>query len=129
MNPEFYDYVMEKLFAVGVYDVFFTPIQMKKNRPGVKLTVLYRKNEEKIIDIILKETSSLGVRIYRNISRVCLQREYRQVETPWGEVRVKLGIKDDKIINIAPEYDQCKKLAEENEVSLKEIYRSARLAI
>ena len=124
MNPEFYDYIMEKLFDKGALDVYFTPIQMKKNRPAVKLSVLYKDNEEEIVDTIFAETSSIGLRFYRNIERVCLDREYNKVETPWGEVTVKVAYKDGEILNFAPEYEDCKKIAKKEGISLKKVYKS-----
>ncbi|MGM0409887.1 MAG: nickel insertion protein [Bacillota bacterium] len=127
MNPEYYEYVMEKLFDKGAVDVYFTPIQMKKNRPAIKLSVLYKDNEEEIVDTIFRETSSLGLRFYKDIERVCLEREYKQVETPWGKVTVKLAYKDGEIVNVAPEYEECKKIAKKEGISLKKVYESAKI--
>lgn len=126
MNPEYYEYVMEKLFKKGAIDVYFTPIQMKKNRPAQKLSVLYKDNEEEIVDTIFRETSSLGLRFYRDIERVCLEREYEQVETPWGKVTVKLAYKDGELVNVAPEYEDCKKIAIKEGISLKKVYESSK---
>lgn len=125
MNPEFYDYLMDKLFVKGALDVYFTPIQMKKNRPAVKLSVLYKENEKEIVDTIFRESSSLGIRFYKNIGRLCLKREYKTVITNWGEVKVKLAYQGEELVNIAPEYEDCKKLAEKENVSLKKIYQQA----
>lgn len=125
MNPEHYDYLMEKLFTKGALDVYFTPIQMKKNRPAIKLSVLYKNNEKEIIDTIFEESSSLGIRFYKNIERVCLERKYKKVTTSWGEVKVKLGYKGKEIVNIAPEYDDCKRIAQKENVSLKKVYQEA----
>ncbi|HKL74730.1 MAG TPA: nickel insertion protein [Halanaerobiales bacterium] len=125
MNPEFYDYLMDELFAKGALDVYFTPIQMKKNRPAIKLSVLYKNNEKEIVNTIFKESSSLGIRFYRNIERVCLERKYKTVTTKWGKVKVKLAYNGEELVNIAPEYEECKKLAEKENVSLKKIYQEA----
>mgnify|MGYP006302114253 FL=1 len=125
MNPEFYNYLMDKLFVKGAIDVYFTPIQMKKNRPAVKLSVLYKENEKEIVDTIFRESSSLGIRFYKNIGRFCLKREYKTVITNWGEVKVKLAYQGEELVNIAPEYEDCKKLAEKENVSLKKIYQQA----
>ena len=123
MNPEFYDYVMEKLFAAGALDVYYSSIQMKKNRPAVKINVLVAEHKlQKVIDILLEETTTLGVRIIENISRVCLKREIRKVTTPWGRVAVKIGIKGDKIVNIAPEYDDIKNIADQSKTPIKKVY-------
>ena len=123
MNTEFYDYVMEKLFAAGALDVYYSSIQMKKNRPAVKINVLVAEHKlQKVIDILLEETTTLGVRIIENISRVCLKREIRKVTTPWGRVSVKIGIKGDKIVNIAPEYDDIKNIADQSKTPIKKVY-------
>ena len=124
MNPEFYDYIMDKLFAAGALDVYYTPIHMKKNRSGIKFNVLADSdNTEKIIDIMLTESTTLGVRIIDNIQRSCLNRKTKTVPTPWGEARVKIALKNDKIVNIAPEYEDCKKIAEREGIPLKKIYQ------
>ena len=127
MNPEHYDYLMDKLFSEGALDVYFTPIQMKKNRPAIKLSVLYKNNEKEIVDTIFEESSSLGMRFYEDIRRVCLERKFVNIITDWGKVKVKFGYKNDKIINISPEYDDCKKISQRENISLKKVYQEARL--
>ncbi|MFW6269069.1 MAG: nickel insertion protein [Bacillota bacterium] len=123
MNPEFYEYVMEKLFAAGALDVYYTPLYMKKNRPGVKLSVLVEKADlEDTANILLRETTTLGVRIIDNIRRFCLDRRIEEVETPWGKVKIKIACKNDKIINIAPEYEDCKEIAQKEGIPLKQIF-------
>lgn len=130
MNPEFYDYIMDKLLAAGALDVYLSNIQMKKNRPAVKLSVLVKEGLlEEIIDIILKETTSLGVRILDNVERYCLQREFKEVDTPWGKVKVKIACRGDEVINIAPEYEDCRKIAVKEGVSLKEVYCRAKRCV
>ncbi len=106
MNPEFYDYIMEKLFAAGALDVYFTSIQMKKNRPAVKVSVLVTQGKsEEIADILLAESTSLGVRVIDKVWRYCLERQKKKIITPWGEVGVKIARRGDKVLNIAPEYE------------------------
>ncbi len=125
MNPQFYDHVMDRLFLAGALDVYFTPIQMKKNRPAVKITVIIEEKDlEKIEDILLKETTTLGLRIF-STSRKTLDRKVDEVETEWGRVRIKVGMINGKISNVAPEYDDCKTIANEHGLPIKEIYQNA----
>ncbi|ADL13291.1 LarC family nickel insertion protein [Acetohalobium arabaticum] len=123
MSQEFYDYIIQQLFKVGALDVYLTPIQMKKNRPAQKLTVLTaERNLNNLLEIIFAETTTLGVRINRQ-QRYKLEREIRQISLEGREVDVKLGFKGDKLVNIAPEYDSCKQAAEDLDLPLKEVYR------
>lgn len=125
MNPEFYDYLMEKLFDAGAVDVYLTPVQMKKNRPGTLLTVNSNlKDHQPLIEIILKETTTLGLRMYP-VNRIKMTREYQEVVTPWGCVKIKVAKFNNKIYNIKPEYADCKALAEKNGVPLKEVWQEA----
>ncbi|MBI3301836.1 MAG: nickel pincer cofactor biosynthesis protein LarC [Deltaproteobacteria bacterium] len=125
LNPELYEHVMERLFAAGARDVFLQPIQMKKNRPGVLLWVLGEvADREKLSGLIFAETSTLGIRSYP-VARVALRRESKEVVTPYGSVRVKLAHSPDGRINMAPEYEDCKRLAREKDVPLKIIYEAA----
>jgi len=104
-------------------DVFLTPVHMKKNRPGSVLTVLCSDEKtEKIVNILLKETTTLGVRILKKVQRYSLKRNVETVDTEWGKVRVKIAKSGDKIINIAPEYEDCKKISLENNIPIKEVY-------
>ncbi|MDN5338339.1 MAG: pyridinium-3,5-bisthiocarboxylic acid mononucleotide nickel chelatase [Thermotogaceae bacterium] len=123
MNPEFYDAIIEKLFRAGALDVYLIPVQMKKNRPGSLLTILCSDEKtEKIVNTVLKETTTLGLRILRKVQRYFLKREIKEVETEWGKVRVKIAKKGDEIINVAPEYEDCKRISIENDVPIKEVY-------
>jgi len=129
MNPQFYGHVMEKLFAAGARDVYLTPIQMKKNRPGTLLGVIaYRRDEPALAELILRETTTLGLRV-QPIVRYEAQREFRQIHTIYGTLNVKLKILNGKVIQSVPEYDECVRLANDNGVSLTEIYRSANQAL
>ncbi len=130
MNPEFYDYIMDKLFAAGALDVYLNPVQMKKNRPGVKISILAKEADlEEIADILMVESSTLGVRVIENVKRFCLERKTEFVSTPLGEIRVKIACKGKAIMNAAPEYDDCKRVARESDVPLKEVYRTALKAV
>ena len=120
---------VERALASGALDVFHTPIQMKKNRPGVLLTVLCAETDaDKFSEMILRETSAFGVR--RHLAeRRKLRREFVTVKTSFGEVTVKLGRLDGKIVQAAPEFEMCKKVAEHANVPLKKIYEAALQAL
>jgi pyridinium-3,5-bisthiocarboxylic acid mononucleotide nickel chelatase len=125
MNPQFYGHVMDKLFAAGARDVFFTSIQMKKNRPGTLLGVIAcRADEAALAELILRETTTLGLRV-QPIGRYEATRELRQVETVYGTLTVKLKVLDGKVVQSVPEYDDCVRLANEKGVSLPEVYKAA----
>jgi uncharacterized protein (TIGR00299 family) protein len=127
ISSEIYGYLMEKLFPLGALDVFFTPIFMKKNRPATMLNVLVeRQNLKNIIDFIIAETTTFGVRFYE-VERQKLQREFMTVKTQYGDIRVKMGKVGDKVIKAVPEYEDCKKLAEANGVSVRKVYEAALL--
>ncbi|BCY17005.1 UPF0272 protein [Leptolinea sp. HRD-7] len=129
MNPQFYGYVMDKLFAAGAKDVYLIPIQMKKNRPGTLLGVIcLRRDEAAIGELILRETTTLGMRVLP-IGRHEALREFRKVETRYGNLTVKLKVLNGEVIQSVPEYDECVRLAAENRVSLAEIYRAANHAL
>ncbi len=122
MNPQFYESIMEKLFHEGALDVYFTPIQMKKNRPAIKISVIAEEeNVEKINTILLTETTTLGVRIFE-VEREILEREIREVKTKWATVRVKVGLLNGRIVNFSPEYEDCKKISLDYDVPIKEVY-------
>jgi uncharacterized protein (DUF111 family) len=121
-------YAQELLLAAGALDVWFVPIQMKKNRPATMLSVLCRPEDAaELAALILRETPTLGVR-YHSESRFKANREVRQVETPWGTVRVKLKLLDGEIISASPEYDDCAALAREAGVPLADVLAAARAA-
>lgn len=125
LNPELYEYVMERLFAAGARDVVFAPIQMKKNRPGILLWVLCDPLErEKLSGVIFAETSTLGIRSYP-VTRTALRRETKEVSTVYGTVRVKVAYTPGGHRNLAPEYEDCKQLARERAVPLKLVYEAA----
>ena len=127
LNPEFYDHVMARLFSAGALDVTLSPLQMKKNRPATQLAVLCRPEDTpQLSDILFAETSTLGVR-KQLVERHSLPREIRLVDTPYGPVKVKLARWGDNI-KATPEYDDCRKLAEEKDIPLKDIYQAAELA-
>ena len=129
MNPEFYDYIMDKLFSQGALDVFLAPIQMKKNRPAHMLSIIvYEQNLKEILEVLFSESTTLGVRI-KEIKRLRLGQQNFITETKYGKIRVKVGIFKGEIKNVAPEYEDCKKMAKQHQVPLKEVYEEARRAV
>ncbi len=126
MNPEFFPYLIERLLASGALDAFLIPIYMKKGRPANLLKVLCRGEKlEQILQIIFKESTTLGVRIHEETRRV-LQRDFFQVSTPYGEVTVKAGYAGpETLIQLAPEFEDCKRIASGTGTPLKEVYAAA----
>jgi uncharacterized protein (TIGR00299 family) protein len=125
LNPQFYETAMERLFAAGALDVFLTPIQMKKNRPGTLLSVICDPaGAESLAAVVLAETSTLGVRMSR-WERVCLDRRWEEVVTRFGTIRIKIGERDGKTITASPEYEDCKRAAAEHDVAIRQVYESA----
>jgi len=125
MNPQLYGYFVERAVEAGALDVFATPAQMKKNRPGELLTVLCEpKAAERLIDLIFRETTTIGVRFYEARRRT-LEREFVLVETPLGRVRMKVARVNGQVENVAPEYDDCRRIAEEKGVPLKQVLTEA----
>ena len=125
MNPQIYGYFQEKALAAGALDVFTTAVQMKKNRPGTLLTVLCRPADvQGLMSLIFAETTTFGVRTYSAQRRV-LPRESVKVATKFGEVRVKLSRVNGRVLHVAPEYDDCRRLAEEKKVPLQRVINEA----
>jgi pyridinium-3,5-bisthiocarboxylic acid mononucleotide nickel chelatase len=125
LNPQVFGYVMDRLLAEGALDVFGVPVQMKKNRPGTLLTVLCKPEDAgKLAQIIFAETTTLGVR-RREEQRQTLARRWVSVSTQWGDVRMKIASMNGTVTNYAPEYEDCRRIAEEHRVPLKEIMNSA----
>lgn len=123
MNPQIYEYVMEKLFKAGALDVYLTQLIMKKGRPGIKLTVLCNSNEkEKMMKIIFEETTTIGLRFYE-AGRQTLKREIKEINTALGKVKVKTSKLGSRIIKTAPEYEDCKKLAKKLNMPLIEVMK------
>jgi len=122
MNPQVYGYLMDRLFELGALDVFFTPIYMKKSRPAVKLTVISPNHlVDKLVEVIFKETTSIGVRIYR-VEKIMLPREVVEVDTPWGTARVKISYINGTP-KVMPEYDDCKAIAEKTGIPIQEVMK------
>jgi uncharacterized protein (TIGR00299 family) protein len=129
LSPEITGATMDKLFAAGALDVFFTSIQMKKNRPAIQLTVLCDNADvPKLADIIFAETTSFGIRMNR-VDRLKLERKFETVKTEFGGITVKLGLKGGKVIQVAPEYESVRAASEKTGASLRAIYEAARKAV
>lgn len=128
MNPEIYPYLIERLIRYGALDAFATPVIMKKGRPANLLSVTCREESlEAVMKIIFQETTTLGVRIREEKRRV-LRRSFSEVQTPWGAVKIKAGYLDEEDgepVQLAPEYEDCKRIAEEKNIPLKEVYAAA----
>jgi uncharacterized protein (TIGR00299 family) protein len=125
MSPQAYEPVMERAFALGALDVFLTPIQMKKNRPGVVLTVLCEPGRlDAIARLLLTETTTFGIR-YHQARRQVLARRIETVETPFGAVRVKVAVEGSRALHFQPEYDDCLRLANEHGAPFLEVQAAA----
>lgn len=126
MNPQCYEYVMERLFSSGALDVYLTQVIMKKGRPGVLFTVLCEEDRKKdIIDLLFKETSTIGVRFYE-VARTVLKREIRRVKTESGTIRVKVSTRFDGTLKFSPEYEDCKRIAKRHKIPLMEVIERAK---
>jgi uncharacterized protein (TIGR00299 family) protein len=125
MSPQIYGYFAEKALAAGALDVFSSPAQMKKNRPGLLVTLLAESaNVSRLIDLVFRETTTIGVRTYET-RRKTLDREFVPVETPFGNVRIKISRMNGSVLNATPEYDDCQRIATERGIPLKQVLASA----
>lgn len=126
LSPQVLGHLMEQAFTAGALDLFYTPVQMKKNRPGVLLTLLCKPEDRaRLSDLIFRETTTLGVR-YREEQREILQREFVLVSTAFGDIRLKLAKnRAGQVLNAAPEYEDCRAAAEKHGVALREVQLAA----
>jgi len=125
MNPQIYGYFLEKALAAGALDVYTTPVQMKKNRPGTLLTLLCKPADtNNLMSLIFAETTTLGARTYR-AQRRTLPRETVNVHTQYGDVHIKLSRVNGNIRHVAPEYEDCRRLASEKNVPLQQVINEA----
>jgi uncharacterized protein (TIGR00299 family) protein len=125
LNPQVYGYFTEKALAAGALDVFTTPVQMKKGRPGTLLTLLCKPEDaRKLTDLVFDETTTFGLRSYTAERRI-LPREWQSVQTRFGEVRMKIARVNGKVLQVSPEYEDCRKLAEKEKVALREVMDEA----
>jgi uncharacterized protein (TIGR00299 family) protein len=127
-TPEELGFAMERLLEAGALDVAFSPLQMKKNRPGVLVRVLARPADgQRLAELVLEHTSALGARV-QTVERLIARRSERTVVTPWGEVRVKVKHLGEREI-VAPEYEECARVARAANVPLSQVYAAARLPL
>jgi hypothetical protein len=121
MNPQVYDYLIELLLDKGALDVFLAPVQMKKNRPGTLLSVICLPDSVgKFADILMQETTTIGLR-WRVENRIKARRVIEKIDTRHGPIHVKLAKNNGRIINLTPEYDDCKRAALEKKIPLKKV--------
>ena len=125
MSPQLYGYFIDQALAAGALDVTCTPIQMKKDRPGILLSVLCTPEKgDALAQMLFEQTTTIGVRIYE-ARRKILERELVSIQTPYGAVNVKVAKRDGKVLNVAPEYEDCQRLASEKGVPLKQVMIAA----
>jgi hypothetical protein len=121
MNPQLFGPVMDQLLAAGALDVYFASVQMKKGRPGTLVTVLARPDDrEKLATILFSETTTIGVR-FQEMKRECLDREFRNIDTPLGVIRFKIASRGGRVLNASPEFDDCARIAAAKGVPIKEV--------
>ncbi len=124
-SPQVLAYVAERALAIGALDCMLTPVIMKKGRPGTLVTVLCNPSDAPALeDLLLRETSTLGVRMHRE-HRSCLGRGHTTIETEFGLIRIKIGTRADKTLNVAPEYEDCRAAAAKHDVALKQVMQAA----
>jgi uncharacterized protein (DUF111 family) len=128
-SPQIIGHVMDRVLELGALDYFFTPVQMKKNRPGVLLSVLCgREEKEAVMKLLFTETTTLGVRSYE-VTRRALQRSVVRVETQYGPIDVKVAHLEGRVVNEMPEFEQCRLAAAKANVPLKIVEDAARIAL
>jgi pyridinium-3,5-bisthiocarboxylic acid mononucleotide nickel chelatase len=129
MSSEIFSYLYEEILSIGALDIYTQSIYMKKNRPAVKLSIICTEDDlENIIEIILKETSTFGVR-FNKYNRKILSRKIKIINTIYGKVKVKLGYYDGKLIKVTPEYEDCKLIAKTLNLSLNKVYNDVNISI
>jgi len=125
MNPQFFGPLMDGLLAAGALDVFYTPVQMKKNRPGTLVTVLAAPaKRQDLSNLLFRDSTTIGVR-YEEMARTCLERTIENVQTPYGVVQFKVARQNGHEFNASPEFDDCERLAAEHGVSIKTVQAAA----
>jgi hypothetical protein len=128
MSPQLYGFFVDRALTAGALDVTCTPIQMKKNRPGILVSVLCTpETSEALAQLLFEQTTTIGLRIYEARRKV-LEREVLSVATPYGLVKIKVAKREGKVLNVAPEYEDCQRLAAEKGVPLKQVMMAAQAA-
>ncbi len=129
MNPQNYGHFLDRALAAGALEVFFTPVMMKKGRPGMLVTAIVAPGDfDAVARLIFRETTTIGFR-WRRESRRELDRRFTAVSTPWGRVRVKVSSDAGEVMHAQPEYEDCRRLALERDVPLKDVQRAALAAV
>ena len=124
MTPEMLGHFMDTSLYHGALDVYYTPITMKKNRPAIQLTVLCKVNDKETMEnLVLTHTSSLGVRSY-TVNRHILTRAFRDVDTPYGQIKVKFALKNGQILKMKPEFEDIKSISEHKNIPLQQVYNT-----
>lgn len=124
LNPQVFPYVMDKLLEIGVFDVWLTPIIMKKNRAATMLSILVPSNIlDQVITIIFEETSTIGLRYY-SVGRKMAKREIVTVALSWGEARAKISSYNENVCSVTPEYEDCKSIAKQHKIPLKKVQQA-----
>ena len=122
MSGEVLGYVMEKLFEAGAADAYFTPIQMKKGRPGIIISSIVSESSLSAVELVLlNQTTTFGIRKYK-VVRTILTREFKEIDSQFGKIKIKIGKYNDDIKSFSPEYEDCKRIAEERGIPLKQVY-------
>jgi hypothetical protein len=128
-TPELLSYVADRLLAAGASDVYRTPVQMKKGRTGIQLTILCSPNKADVLQrMVFAETTTLGLR-YREEQKMILSRSFVSVDTEWGVIKIKIGmLEDGEVVNYAPEFEDCRLISEKHGVPLKQVMQAATTA-
>ena len=122
MSSEMYSYLYEKALAEGALDIYTESIFMKKNRPAYKVTIICNEEDiDKFTELLLVETSTFGVR-YKKLNRATLYRRFSKISTKYGDIQIKLGYLNGKLIKVTPEYEDCKIIAKKGKISLNQIF-------
>jgi hypothetical protein len=129
MNPQIYDYIIQKVLDMGAMDIFLSPVQMKKNRPGTMVTAICPPDlVEKVSDFLIRETTTIGLR-WRVDNRIKAHRTIEEVRTKYGPIKYKAARSGTETVNLSPEYDDCKRVAIEKKVPIKDVMEEVRSAL
>jgi uncharacterized protein (TIGR00299 family) protein len=121
MNPQIFGPLMDRLYAAGAHEVFYAGVQMKKNRPGTLVTIVAPpERRAALCDVVFRETTTIGLR-YQEVQRECLAREIVEVETAVGRIRIKVARRAGVVVNAAPEFDDCARIASERGLPVKDV--------
>jgi len=121
-NPEWMGFLMERLFEAGALDVVFSPVYMKKNRPAVLVHVMGKpQHKDQLMDILFSESTTLGVR-FQYTQRRILERSSAEIDSPWGKMKVKKVFRPDRSFHLLPEFEECRRIAKEKGIPLRDIY-------